>query len=296
MPSSTPSHRRPRRARARNVVLAGVLAVATLASGAPAALAQDPLAIPITSDDDLVQSWYVSVLGRGPANAADDVGRAGWVDALQRGASSQDVIAELVLSPEHVRDHVDATYREVLHRRADPGSRYWVGEVLAGRSSLEAVDRAILSSPEMVNRWGSSAEGRDRYVQDLYVTVLGRYAHDSTRGERGWWANHLSRVGVAQGVNDLWTTTEATNHRIDRVYRLMLRRPADSYGLRYWRGVEARGGLAAVVAGIGATGEYRTVDWKQPFRLDTGRGPYPFPYYPNNTTVSRPGTPPPPTP
>lgn len=295
MPHPTSPPRR-RRTLTPRVAIAGVLAAATLAAGAPPALAQDPLKYPITSADDLVQSWYVSVLGRGPANAADDVGRAGWVDALQRGASAQDVVAELALSPEAVRDHVDATYREVLHRSADPGSRYWVGEVLAGRTSLEAVDRAILASPEMVNRWDSSAAGRDRYVQDLYVTVLGRYAHDSTRGERGWWVDHLARVGVARGVDDLWATTEATDHRIDGVYRLMLRRPADSHGLRYWRGFEARGGLTAVVAGIGAAGEYRTVDWKQPYLLDTGRGPYPFPYYPKNDTASRPDTPPPPTP
>ncbi len=296
MPTPTRRARSAGAPRAPRLLVAGALALATLASGAPAALAQDPLRYPISTADDLVQSWYVSVLGRGPANAADDVGRAPWVDALQRGSSAQEVITELTLSPEHVSDHVEATYREVLHRRADPGARYWVREVLAGRLSLDAVDRAILSSPEMVDRWGSSTTGRDRYVQDLYVAVLGRYAHASSRGERAWWVDHLARVGPERAVGDLWDTTEATNHRVDRVYRLMLRRPADSHGLRYWRGVDARGGTTAVVAGVGAAGEYLTVDWKQPYELDTGAGPYPYPYYPNHETVPRRDTPPPPTP
>lgn len=281
--------RRPLRPR---TVLAGILAATALVAGAPAALAQDPLLEPISNADELVQSWYVSVLGRGPANAADDVGREGWVSAVVGGTRSDDVVTELASSREYVQDHVEATYRDVLRRRADPGARFWVDQVVAGRLTLDDVDRAVLASPELATRWDSSFAGRDRYVQDLYVAVLGRYVWDTSPGERAWWVDRIDAVDAPVAVAELWATREAVEHRIDHVYRLMLRRPADSYGLRYWRGVESSRGLVAVIAGVGASSEYLTVDWKQPYQLDTGKGPYPFPYYPKNNTEPRLDAPP----
>ena len=286
-----------RRRRAVTGALAAALSAAAVAGTAPSASAAESLEQPITSSDDLVQSWYVSVLGRGPADAADDVGRAPWVARLDAGGAPADVVTELASSEEHVRDHVEATYRDVLRRRTDPGARYWVVQATAGSLSLDDVDRAVLASPEMVDRWGADRAGRDRYVQDLYVAVLGRYAWETTPGERAWWVDRIATVGAAQAVAEMWSTPEAVEHRIDHVYRLMLRRPADSYGLRYWRGVEAERGLTAVVAGIGASDEYRTVDWKAPYELDTSPGPYPFPYDPKDEQDPRPGTAPaPPTP
>lgn len=279
-------------------VLSGVLTVAfsaaALVSTAPAASAADPLKHPIASPDDLVQSWYVSVLGRGPANAADDISRDTWVDRIAAGTSSTDVVTELASSEEYARDHVEATYRDVLHRRTDPGAGYWITQVRSGALTLADVDRAVLSSPEMVNRWSADRVGRDRYVQDLYAAVLGRYTWETTPGERAWWVGRIASVGAPQAVAEMWATPEAADHRIDHVYRLMLRRPADSRGLGYWRGVEARSGLVAVVAGIGASGEYRMVDWKAPYELDTSTGPYPFPYHPRNEQDPRRDTPPPP--
>ena len=295
-PQSTPPTVRAAAGRRRGRAVAGALAVALSAAAgtAPSAAAAERLKYPITSNDDLVQSWYVSVLGRGPANAADDVGRAPWVARLDAGGSPADVVTELVLSEEYVRDHVEATYRDVLRRRTDPGARSWVEQVRAGSLTLDDVDRAVLSSPEMVDRWGADRTGRDRFVQDLYVAVLGRYVWDTTPGERAWWVERIASVGSAQAVAEMWSTREAVDHRIDGVYRLLLRGPSDSSGLRYWRGVEAQQGLTAVIAGIGASDEYRIVDWKAPYKPDTRSSPYPAPYYPKNEQDPPEDTPPPP--
>lgn len=252
---------------------------------------------PVMSNDDLVQSWYVSVLGRGPADAADDYGRRAWVEQLippawvaqqggarddsdQRDASRRTVVRKLASTEEFVRDHVRATYREVLRRDPDSGSDHWVREVLAGRLTVDDVDRAVLSSREVLDRWGSSTAGRDRYVQDLYAAVLGRYSSDTTRRERSYWVRQLEGGSASEVVAAMWTTPEAVRHRVDRVYRLVLRRPVDSSGLRYWAGVDEREGLVGVVAGVAAADAYLAVDWKAPYALVTSPGPFPHPYDP----------------
>lgn len=255
---------------------AAALTLSALAAGAVLAAAPAQAAAPTTTDE-LVQSWYVTLLQRGPANAADDVGRSHWTDQLAAGRSRSDVTTELVLSEEHVRDHVRDLYRTVLRRNPDPGSETWVSQVLAGSTSPEQVDRAVLASPEMVERWGASASGRDRYVQDLYVAVLGRYVWDTTPGERAWWADLVRARGAAAAVATLWDTDEAVTFRVDQHYRELLHRPVDSYGLRYWAGVERASGDAAVIAQIAASDEYAGVDHGGPPSNDTGRGPLPRP-------------------
>ena len=280
-------------ARAAAALTAGAMAAGALLAAAPA-----QAAVP-TSPDELVQSWYVTLLQRGPAGAADDLGRDHWVQALAAGTSRTDVTTELVLSEEAVRDHVRDTYRTVLRRNPDPGSEHWVRQVRGGALSTEAVDRAVLSSSEMVGRWGDSAAGRDRYVQDLYVAVLGRYVWDTTPGERAWWAELVRTQGPAAAVARLWDTDEAVAFRVDQHYRLLLRRPADSAGLAYWGGVERSAGDAAVVARIAASSEYAGVDQGVPPTNDTGKGPVPKPVpspTPTPTPSPSPSTSPSPTP
>lgn len=255
---------------------AAALTLSALVAGAVLAAAPAQAAAP-TNADTLVQSWYVTLLQRGPQNAADDVGRAYWADRLAAGGPRTDVTTGLLASEEHVRDHVRDLYRTVLRRNLDPGAEHWVRAVLAGSASLEQVDRAVLASPEMENRWGTSASGRDRYVQDLYVAVLGRYVWDTTPGERAWWADLVRTRGAARAVDTLWGTDEAVTFRVSQHYRTLLLRPVDSYGLRYWAGVERASGDAAVIAQIAASDEYAGVDHGGPPSNDTGRGPLPRP-------------------
>lgn len=266
---------------------AAALTLSALVAGAVLTAAPAQADAP-TSTDTLVQSWYVTLLQRGPENAADDVGRAHWTAQLAAGRSRVDVTTELVLSEEHVRDHVRDLYRTVLRRDPDPGAEHWVRSVLAGSASLEQVDRAVLASPELEGRWGASASGRDRYVQDLYVAVLGRYVWDTTPGERAWWSDLVRDRGAATAVATLWDTDEAVTFRVDQHYRTLLLRPVDSYGLRYWAGVERASGDAAVIVQIAASDEYAGVDHGGPPSNDTGKGPLPKPA-PDPTPTPTPG-------
>jgi hypothetical protein len=74
-----------------------------------------------------VDALYLDLLGR----AADDSGRAFWIDQLAAGMTRTAVAAEFFASLESRRSRVAGRYHEVLHRDPDPaGLRYWVAQLL----------------------------------------------------------------------------------------------------------------------------------------------------------------------
>jgi hypothetical protein len=97
------------------------------------------------TDAAFVRSLYDGLLSRG----ASDAEEAGWVDALNAGASRADVARSFVHSREASLRAVDAVYAAYLRREADPAGREGFADLLQ-RPDGKASDMllAILASDE----------------------------------------------------------------------------------------------------------------------------------------------------
>lgn len=136
----------------------------------------------------VVDGFYRSTLGR----VADPAGRTYWIQRIRSGTRVAAVAAEFYASAEYYRRvggtsgaYIDALYRALLGRAADPGGRaYWVQRLTAGASrSSSAYD--LFQSTEM----------RRRRVADLYDRLLGRAPEP--KGLAYWTAELLRQDDVA---------------------------------------------------------------------------------------------------
>lgn len=246
--------------------------VSALALASVAVLVPAPAHAATPPNDKLVQGWYRDFLDRSTVNAAADDGRQHWVQQLDAGRPREEVLGEIVGSHEHAQRRIDASYRAVLGRAPDRGAGYWVDGVTSRGMALEWVDQNLLASQELYDRWGARRDRDDLYVQDLYVHVLGRYAWETTPGERAYWAGRVRAAGRLAAVRELWYSDEAVRHRLVLHYSALLDRDRiDRSGLDYWYPREVRSDLATGVA-IAATTEYRDRA-VQPLRI-TYLGPY----------------------
>jgi hypothetical protein len=225
------------------------------------------------TNDRIVNGWYRDFLQRGSVNAEGDYGREYWVNQLN-GATDQEsvenvrsaVLGEIVRSPEYVRRQVDDSYRAFLGRKPDPGASFWVDGVSHRGMALEWVDQNLLASQELHSRWAARPNGDDLYVQQLYVHVLGRYAWETTPGERAYWVGRIRAVGRLAAVRELWYADEAVRHRLAGHYlSLLCLDEVDRYGLHYWYPREVASDLGTAVA-IASTDKYaqRLLTYKDP--------------------------------
>lgn len=150
----------------------------------------------------IVRRAYLDVLGREP-----DPNSRPWVDkVLYENWTEQYLVRELRNSDEYrhrgrmtqaeaeriVRD----SYREVLGREPDPGSRGWVGKVLYDRWTKQDVVQALINSDEYRRRSPMKQEEAERIVRRAYLDVLGR---EPDPGSRGW---------VEKVLKDHWTADD----------------------------------------------------------------------------------------
>jgi hypothetical protein len=179
--------------------------------------------------------------------------------------------ARPVLDAGQTGRYVDAVYRDLLHRPADPAGRaHWVARLLGGLPR-SAFTEAIARSPE----WTGVVVG------ELYRLALGRIPDPA--GLAYWRDQVAFRRPVAEVAADLFGSAESwalgggtAEGAVDRIYRLLLGRPADPVGLAYWSG-QARGGLPprALALALFQSDEHRRVRVSRLYLALLGRGPDP---------------------
>jgi hypothetical protein len=84
------------------------------------------------------------------AEAVDRVGAAEWGALLSQGVSRNQVVFDLLTSPEYDQHLVAGFYTMFLNRAADPGSIGWVNALLQGMRDETAI-AGITASPEFFN-------------------------------------------------------------------------------------------------------------------------------------------------
>lgn len=169
--------------------------------------------------DDLVRSWYRSVLGR----EADAVGLAYWSNEARTQAADA-AFAGIWYSREHRIREVQAYYRTFLGREADGAAWAWVDFMANGAGESE-VAAGILASQEFANRCGGSDEG---FVRALYPLLFGRAADDIGLAHHvgllraGWGRYDLAR-GLMRG-------REGAGHAAEALFSTTLERSVDPFG------------------------------------------------------------------
>jgi hypothetical protein len=105
------------------------------------------------SDQDFVTGLYNDILGRTP----DAGGLAGYVQALQAGASRQAVAQAFLTSAEAHRRVVDEYYSLFLNRPPDTvGEQGWINVLQSGQGNYESVGEAFLASGEYFARFANA--------------------------------------------------------------------------------------------------------------------------------------------
>jgi len=135
----------------------------------------------------MVTNAYQHYLGRSPADAE----KAGWVNALANGLTSERFEAGFVGSREYITNHggpgaawVKAMYDDLLHRAnpADQEVAGWVGALTDGASAAE-----------VATAFASSAERAGGRIFDDYQLLLHRTA---SADEVKAWLNHAASQGL----------------------------------------------------------------------------------------------------
>jgi hypothetical protein len=152
----------------------------------------------------IVRDAYREVLRREP-----DPGSRPWVDKiLYEGWTEADLIRELRNSDEYRRGSrmsrqeaeriVRDSYREVLRREPDPGSRVWVDKVLREGWTQQDVIRELRNSDEYrkLQGRGMTRKEAEQIVRRAYLAVLER---EPDPGSRPW---------VDKVLNEHWTVED----------------------------------------------------------------------------------------
>jgi hypothetical protein len=133
------------------------------------------------------QQWlpliYQQLLGRAPKPADD----AYWLNVLAAGATREQVIANMVISPEYLSKlsnqssaWVDQVYQQLLGRHAGAGDlNYWLNVLNTGTSKADVATQ-IMQSPEYQ---GDAWRG---WISQLYPQLLGRGAGGA---DLNYWAS-----------------------------------------------------------------------------------------------------------
>src|SRR5262249_18731643 len=152
-----------------------------------------------------------------------------WVQALESGASRQQVAAGFWESAEHRGIQVDGFYATFLHRAAElTGRAGWVNALLAGMRE-EVVAHAFLTSPEYLAAHADMLA----YIQGVYHDVLGRAA-DPTGIARGTALEQIPS-GRAMLVDEILSSPEERQRLVDGFYAQFLNRDPDAVGEQAWR-------------------------------------------------------------
>jgi hypothetical protein len=167
---------------------------------------RSPIAAPATTAEcvsnpaRVVDDVYQQVLER----SADEAS-AGMTQALASGRMTvRDIVAQVAKSPEHGEQFfwkpaVSALYRRLLGREADAEGLESFTQ-LARRDGLQAVDRAIVYSPEFAQR-GKPIAMANGYESEYQAGVRSLYRHVLGRDPDPAGLADLTRIAERQGFD-----------------------------------------------------------------------------------------------
>ena len=158
-----------------------------------------------------------------------DSSAAGWVTALNNGASAASVVLGVESSTEYLNDQVIALYNRYLGRTPDSGGEQFWTSFLQSGGTFEQVAEQLTSSGEYFALQGSTNQG---FITGLYQDVLNRTPSNAEIA--GWVTaldNGTSRLSVS---TDFLTSQEYRTDLVQADYLTFLLRPADSAGVAAW--------------------------------------------------------------
>ena len=201
----------------------------------------DSIGLSTTPNEAFVASAYGLLLNRAP-----DPFSTVWVDQLNAGVSTGQVLIGIQRSTEYLQGQVTAMYSLYLERAPDiGGDQTWLNYLQTG-GTLEGMAEGLTSSQEYFVLHGSTNQG---FVTGLYQDVLNRSAGDAEVA--GWEAAldaGASRIGVSSAF---LTSQEYRTNLVQADYMTFLLRTADSGGLAAWvNSLNAGATDQDVVAGI----------------------------------------------
>jgi uncharacterized delta-60 repeat protein len=203
-----------------------------------------------TANELFVRQLYLDLLQR-PGEAA---GMAGWVAALDQGASRLQVVQAFQSSPEYHTVVVRELYRLVFGRAVDPsGQMTWVSFLNRG-GTAEQLEAILLGSDEFFATHGS--DNNQGFLPGLYQIVLQRPIDSS--GAQSWGqvlqSGALSRRGVAAAI---LASLESDQLEVSTAYFRLLHRMADPDGFTIYRNALQQGLTdAQLVAILISSAEY----------------------------------------
>jgi cytochrome c peroxidase len=167
-----------------------------------------------TQDEVWIARLFDDLLGRAPTDAERDA----HVQLLSTGSRAR-VVARILESAEARARQVDAAYRRVLKRGADPsGLQTYVGR-LSGGWSWATLDANLFASDE----YRASRPTATDFVTGLYEDILGR-APDA-----GGLAAHTRSLGrdSCGKAKGFLTSSEGSERAVEDVYELLFGRMPD---------------------------------------------------------------------
>ncbi len=196
----------------------------------------------------LIYAVYNDVLARNP----DPAGFIAWhFDLIGQGWSLQQVANSILFSDEYYIAQIKLAYQTVLHRGADPiGLADWLNRIQIGTASVDEVQMTFMKSLEYYQRAGSTPAG---FTQALYQDLLGRAPGPA---ELSYWADQARLYGTARVVDGIWNSNESAARRINGIYQLFLKRPADAGGITTWTPLVIAHGNQALRSVILNSAEY----------------------------------------
>jgi uncharacterized protein YidB (DUF937 family) len=202
-----------------------------------------------TDNENYIAQVYEDLLNRAPELG----GLQNWTDHLAAGASRQQVMEWIMISPEYRTLFVQGVYQNFLGRPADPqGLRTDVLALDAG-ATADHVKAMVLGSDEFFNaRASGSTTG---FFAALYHDVLGRSGTPSEI--QSWVSMEPASFARVPAAESFLATDEANQVLAQGFYQKFLHRAADTEGLNTL--VQARKNGATmedVIASVLASDEY----------------------------------------
>lgn len=221
------------------------MAAVALLALLPAAVAPAAADAAPSAAGTFVADTHQLFLGRAPT----DVEVARWARTVELGHRGA-LTRALATSDEWAGSRVDALYRSVLGRPADPSGRaHWVRHVSAGHT-LESVAALLHGSDEYWAAGGGTAAG---FVDRIYVGVLGR--EPEPEGRRHWIGVVEGGTPTAQVAAGFYGSVESRVDRVGALYRDVLGRAPDEAGAAWWVDAVPRLGDVALAAALAASDE-----------------------------------------
>jgi hypothetical protein len=195
-----------------------------------------------TPNEAFLNQVYLDVLGR----RIDDAGHAAWMSALAQGMSREEVVQQILNSPECQMRAINQAYQDMLGRNADEAGLAASLQLLANGGTMTDVRASIATSTEF-------SSGPD-FLDKLYHRILGRAGDEAGLN---YWNSRLaagaSRLDIALAFLD---GSECLDSRVAACYQNFLERAADPAGEEFWISLAQTGGDDPVRAGILGSLEY----------------------------------------